>query len=277
MEWLAIIISGLFTAITPAGLILDTVIANSLRAQVVDVDQLAVRIDNTPSYQALKGKIARVRIATRGIEPIIGLRVAELELESDPLDIDIDRLKAGGEISNPQSLLDQPLQVAIRLLITEEDINQALSSPAIKERLQNLLDSAIPQSSGASLFAFKIMKIEVDFLASDRSRIYVKLQPKVTDENPQTTSETDPIEVELESGFRVLGGRSLQILEPEGKLNGRRLSTKLLQGFAEGLSEDQLDLRQLQKQGITLRILQFEMNDNSMEIAIFLRIEPESD
>ena len=51
---------------------------------------------------------------------------------------------------------------------------------------------------------------------------------------------------------------------------------KLLQGFAEGLSEDLLDLRQLQKQGITLRILQFEINENSMEIASFLRIEPES-
>ena len=276
MEWLAIIISGLFTAITPAGLILDTVIANSLRSQVADVEALAVRIDNTPSYQALQGKIDRVRIATRGIEPIAGLQIAELELETDPLTFDIDKLQAGEEITNPQTILKQPLQAAIRFVITETDINQALGSPEIKEQLQNLLDSVIPQSSSASFLGFKIMEIRINFLANDRSQIYVKLLPQVEDSDQQAESEANPIEVELESGFAVLGGRSLQILDPEGKLNGRKLSKKLLQGFAEGLSEDLLDLRQLQKQGITLRILQFEINENSMEVASFLRIEPES-
>ena len=85
MEWLAIILSGILAAISPAGVILDRLAADALRSQVAGVEELAVRIDNTPSYQVLQGKIQRVRLASRGLEPIPQLRLAVLELDTDPL------------------------------------------------------------------------------------------------------------------------------------------------------------------------------------------------
>jgi hypothetical protein len=46
-----------------------------------------------------------------------------------------------------------------------------------------------------------------------------------------------------------------------------------LRGFAQGLSEE-LDLRRLEKRGITARLLKFSLGEEEMKIAAFIRIEP---
>ena len=267
MEWLAIILSGILAAISPAGVILDRLAADALRSQIAGVEELAVRIDNTPSYQVLQGKIQRVRLASRGLEPIPQLRLAVLELDTDPLTLDLQRLQQGGKIRDPQSLLRQPFQGAVRLVVTESDINRALASNNFKAKLQTLLNRAIPQQEGSPV-AFSLTELRLDFLDDNRSRLYLKLQPQAAAE------ASPPLEMELAAKFAVTGGRTLQILEPQGTLNGRRMSGKLLQGFAEGLSEDYLDLRKLETKGITARILQFRIDQEKMEVAAFIRIEP---
>jgi hypothetical protein len=270
MEWLAIILSGILAAISPAGAILDRIAADALRGRVASVEELAVRIDNSPSYQVLQGKIQRVRIASRGLEPIPQLRIAVLELDTDPLTLDLQRLQAGGIVANPQSLLRQPFQGAVRLAVTEKDINRALAASEIQAKLQALLNRALSQQGGSPLAAFSLTELRLDFLGDNRCRLYLKLQPQAAagEEAPQ------PLEMELAAKFAVTAGRTLQILEPQGTLNGRRLSGKLLQGFAEGLSEDYLDLRKLETKGITARILQFSIDQEKIEVAAFLRIEP---
>lgn len=270
MEWLAIILSGIFAAISPAGAILDRVAADALRSRVTSVEQLAVRLDNSPSYQVLQGKIQRVRIASRGLEPIPHLRIAVLELDTDPLALDLQRLRQGESTANPQSLLRQPFQGAVRLAVTESDINSALASPDIKAKLQGLLNRALPQQEGSPLAAFSLAELRLDFLGDNRSRLYLKLQPQAA----AGEEISEPLEMELEAKFAVTAGRTLQILEPQGTLNGRRLSGKLLQGFAEGLSADYLDLGKLETKGVTVRLLQFHIDEETMEVAAFIRIEP---
>jgi hypothetical protein len=270
MEWLAIILSGIFAASSPAGAILDRVAVDALRSQVASVEQLAVRIDNSPSYQLLQGKIQRVRIASRGLEPIAHFRIAVLELDTDPLTLDLEKLREGGKIAKPQSLLRQPFQGAVRLALTERDINRALASADIKAKLQGLLNRALPQQGGSPLATFSLTEIRLDLLGDNRSRLYLKLQPQAApgEETPQ------PLEMELTAKFAVTAGRTLEILEPEGTLNGRRLSGKLLQGFAAGLSQEYLDLRKLEPQGLTVRLLKFHIDETTMEVAAFLRLEP---
>ena len=56
-----------------------------------------------------------------------------------------------------------------------------------------------------------------------------------------------------------------------GTLNGRKLSRKLLQGFADNISR-QLNLRTLEKDGIILRLLKFDINENKVNIVAFVRI-----
>ena len=90
MEFFTIFLSSLLTVFSPVGLVVDTVIANNIRSQVDDVEELAVRVDNTPSYQLTQGKVDRVRIASRGIKPIEDFRIETLEIETDSIDVKIN-------------------------------------------------------------------------------------------------------------------------------------------------------------------------------------------
>ncbi|AFY79607.1 Protein of unknown function (DUF2993) [Pleurocapsa sp. PCC 7327] len=270
MELITIILSSLLAAISPAGLIIDSVVENTLRSQVEDVEQLDVRIDSTPGYQVLQGKVDRVRIASRGVRPIRDLRIAVAELETDPINVDLQRLQNEGEKALPQALR-QPFRGAVRLAISESDLNQALESPNIKSRLEGVINSFVEEASEASASSFKILKARADFLGSNRLGLRLQLQQSQT--HKDVSEPPEPVEIKLEVGLNVVAGRSLQLNDPKGMVNGRRLSTRLLRGLAEGLSEE-LDLRRLENRGITARVLHLNVTDEEMHIAAFIQVEP---
>jgi hypothetical protein len=267
MEWITIILSSFLAAISPAGLVIDSVVENTLRSQVETVEQLEVRIDSTPSYQVLQGKVDRVRIASRGVQPIPNLRIAVAELETDAIDVDIERLQQEGANSLPQALR-QPLQGAVRLVVTESDLDRALQSPNIKSRLETLINDFAASVGETSAPSFQILQAELDFLGENRLELTLKLQPSQTQNN-----QSEPIEIQLEVGLKLVAGRSLQLSDPKGTVNGRRLSTRLLRGLAEGLNEE-LDLRRLEKRGIAARLLKLDVGEEEMSIAAFVRVEP---
>lgn len=269
MEWIVIILSGLLAAISPTGLIIDRVAEKNLRDRVEDVEQLDVRIDNAPSYQVLQGKIDRIRIAGRGVKPIPDLRIAVAELETDPIDVDLQRLRQEGGSVFLQALR-QPASAAARLVITESDLNQTLQSPKIRSRLEGIINGLVKRNSGRTASSFKILKTRLDFLTNNRLSFQIQLQPSEIQANA-----AEPIEIKLEVGLNVVSGRSLQLSEPQGTLNGRRLSTRILRGFAEGANE-QLDLRRFEKRGITARFLQFNITEEEINIATFVRVEPKT-
>lgn len=277
MEWLAIALAAVLTGLSPAGLVLDQVVALRIRAQVEEIEQLAVRIDNVPSDQIIGGKVDRVRIASRGVYPIDGVRIETIELESDPLDVNLQRLTKGGKNAITESLR-QPAQVALKIVIKETDINQALEFPKIKSQLQKLVNSLVPNRDELQL-QFDLSSIRIEFLPSNRIRTEIQLQrvgnefrtPVGNKENEQEA--TQPLDVVLEAGLNVISGRTLQITEPTGSINGRKLSTRLLKGFAEGLNQ-QLDLRQLEKDNLIARILQLNITDEEITLASFIRVNP---
>lgn len=65
MEFLTILLSALLGIVSPAGFVLDRVAETAIRNQLDSAEELSVRIDNTPSYRALQGRVDRVRIAGR--------------------------------------------------------------------------------------------------------------------------------------------------------------------------------------------------------------------
>lgn len=268
MEWLTIIIASLLGILTPTGLILEKVAKDNLRRQVKDVEQLSVRIDNVPSYQVVKGKVERIRLASRGIYPITDLRIDTLELESDRLNIDLAKLQGKGNNQITRSLRE-PAQAAVRIVIKEEDINKALQSKEIKAKLQQLLKNLLPKRSDFSLPSLEILNANFDIQENNRYRFQAQLQQSSTvDESAQT------LELVLEVSINVIQGRQIQLIQPAGTLNGRKLSTRLLNGFAEKLSE-QLDLQSLERNGITARVLQLRGNNNQLDLAAFVRLEPQ--
>jgi hypothetical protein len=257
MELLTILLSGLLAFVSPAGLVIDKVIESNLRSRLNKVEQLQVRVDNSPSYQLAQGKVERVRIAGRGLWLTPDIRVGALEIETDPLNVDLQRLRQGGQKSAKESLR-QPVQAGARLVLTEEDVNKALQSPTIAQRLRRVGSSL----SGGSSEPYELVNPKVDFLGNNRIRFQGEL----------VRNDTEPLTLIVESGLGFTGGHSLKLIEPVATLNGRALSPFLVAGFTEGISR-RFDLRTLKEAGITARVLQWKVDTRELEVAAFVRVD----
>ena len=74
-----------------------------------------------------RAKHEGIRVASRGVEPIPDLRIAVLEFETEPIDLNL-AAAAPGRSESP--LLQQPLQGGVRLVLTEADLNQRVTVSA---------------------------------------------------------------------------------------------------------------------------------------------------
>ena len=264
MELLAIILSGLITLVSPAGLILDRTLAKAFREQFDGVEKLAVRVDNAPSYSILQGKVERVRVASRGVKLGPNVRIDTLELEIDPI-ADV-RGFSGADAENQAGA--QPLQGAIRLVITEEDINRALESPQVKAILQQLLNGLVPEQGNLSQLGYELLNLRLQFLDNNRLHLQMGLVRPGSG-----AGQSQPLDIAFKSGVKVISGSSLQLIEPEISVNGQPITSPLIIGtLTNGLSQF-FDLRQLESQGITARILQLELTRGGVNLAAFIRLE----
>lgn len=260
MEFLTILLSALIGVISPAGLIVDSIAENAIRDQFDAVEELDVRVDNAPSYQLLQGRIDRVRIAGRGIFPLEEIRIAALELETDAIDVDLGSLQDG----EPE--LDQPLQAGVRLVLTEADLNRALESPLVRELLSDLnLGSLVVPESGESQ-TYEVVNPQIQLLDDQRIRIQAVLQAQETGEQ---------LAIALESGLIVRSGRQIQFIEPSVTVDQEAFPTQFIEQLAAGISR-QFDLNNLQTSGVTARILDLELDADELQLAAFVRVEPEA-
>ena len=265
MEVLTILISSLIAGVSPGGLVIDTVLENTLRSQVEAVEVLEIRVDNAPSYRILQGKGERIRIATRGLELISDLRIDTLELETDPIDVDIKRLRQGKQKALNESFRE-PVQGGVRLVLTEKDINQALESEAIQARLQKLLNRLVSRNNSRQ-GNFQVLNPRMDLLGNNRLRFEIELSRSTSEGN-----KSEPLDIMLELGMKLIAGRNLELIEPEATINGKKLSPRLLKGFARGINK-RLDLRTLEEMGITVRILKLNIDEDELNLATFVRYE----
>lgn len=261
MEWLTIILAGILSLLTPTGLIVDSVLEHGLRQQVKHVDTLEVRVDNVPSFRALSGKVDRIRIASRGIEPIESVRIDTLEVETDAIDLDLDALQHNkGKF---REALRQPLRGGVRIVLTEADLNRALASDAIKKQLQQRLDRLLPEQAPK----FTLLTTQVSMATPDRLQATLQLRQG-------EGNATETLDLTVSAGIQLIGGRSLALVDPQATLNGKKLSSRILKGFADRLNE-RLDLRSLESSGIWLRLLQLKIGEGKLEVAGFARINPQ--
>lgn len=251
MEFLTILLSSLLGLLSPVGLVADRLAETTLRNQLDSVEQLDVRIDNTPSYRFAQGRVDRVRIAGRGVYPAQGIRIAAVEIETDPIAFNLDR-----------SRLEQPLQAGVKLVLSQEDINQALQSEAIAKLTRDLNLGFL--SNGRSE-RYDLVNPRVEFLANDRFRLHVILKS-------QTSNQQD--QIIAESGIQVRSGRQIRLVEPTVRLNDTSLPPQLIGLLTSGISQ-YLDLRRLEASGITARVLKLEVNGETVTLTGFARIAPD--
>jgi hypothetical protein len=281
MEVLTIVLAGLLGIGSSGGIVLDQIAQNKIRSQVISVEEQAVRIDNQPNYQAAQGKIARVRIASRGVRIKPGMRIAAIEVETDPIAVKLSKLKLKSIEQFRESLV-ATVGGAVKVVLTETDLNQALQSKEIQEQLQTTLNRLIVSKAGSTNISYQLADLRVALQPQNRLQVNFKLSrpsPKLSLESNPNSGTSDQqknsreLAISLELTLKVINGKALQLLDPRGTVNGRPMSSRLLKGFATGIS-DRLNLNTLSADGILARILQLEIKEDNLQLSGFLRLEP---
>jgi hypothetical protein len=264
MGIIAVLLSGLLSVGLPMNFIIEQITTSRIQDRLENAEQLEIRVDNSPVHQALNGKLQKVRLASRGVQLTPELRIDTLELETDPINLNLAEIK-GKKIKSIDQVLQQPLNAAVRLVLTETDLNNAFKSERIQSRLTESANRALGQRFPNRRYDFGASKLE--FLPNNRLRLEldVKQYDRDDDENYQEVA------VILESGIEAISGTRFRFVDPTGSINGRNLSRSLLNRFAEGFS-DRLDLETLEKQGIYLRVLQWNIEDDRLALAAFVRL-----
>ena len=280
MEILTIVLAGLLGIGSSGGIVLDKIAQGKIRSQVISVEQQAVRIDNQPNYRAAEGKLARVRIASRGVRIKPGIRIASLDLETDPLAVKLAKLKLSN-IDRLRESLTVPAAGAVKVVLTEKDLNQALQSNEIQAQLQNTLNRLIASRAGSTNISYQLADIQLKLRPKNRLQVSFKLsrptknlnlESNATPGTYQTKNPSRELAIGLELTLKVINGKKVRILNPQGTVNGRPMSSRLLNGFATGIS-DRLNLNTLSEDGILARILQLEINEDNLQLISFVRLE----
>ncbi|NEP59702.1 MAG: DUF2993 domain-containing protein [Symploca sp. SIO2G7] len=263
MELFTILFSGLLSFISPLNSVGDIVIENALRSRLEKVEQLDVRIDNAPNHQIVKGKLQRLRIASRGLQLTSDLRISTLELDIDQIDVDLPALR-NRETEAPPDLFRKPLQVGVRLVLTEDDINQALQSPRVAARLSQSLERALKRIPGTGEQDYELSNTQVQFL--EENRLAIQLQFQGTD------TEAEELKIRLETGLAVENYKSIQLIEPLVAINDIPIPPLVIAGLT-AMVKDFTNLDSLDDAGILVRILKLEINNNELELANFVRVD----
>ena len=287
MEILTIILACLTSLGSGAGIILDKIAEAKISSQVIGIEEQAVRIDNQPNYNVAKGKLSRVRIANRGVRLKPGIRIAAIDLETDPLSVKPSELKLSS-IDSLRESLNAPATGAVKIVINETDLNQALQSPEIQQQLQDNLNRLIARRAGSNNISYNLTDVRLELRPQNRLVASFKLdrpRPSLSSTLNSTQAGTyrasnrsRELAISLELTLKVIDGQMVRLVDPQGTVNGSPMSSRLLNGFATGIS-DRLNLNALEQDGILARILQLEINEDNLQLVGFVRLEtkqPES-
>lgn len=262
MEFLTIFLASLLGIFSPVGFGVEQIAASAIRDQLAGAETLAVRIDSAPNYRFVQGRVERLRIAGRGLYPEAGVRIAALEVETDPIQVDPGQLRRG------RFTLEDPLYAGVRLVLTRDDINQALRSPEIADQLRDLSLDFLGDSASA-LERYEIAEPQVEFLEGNRLRLQAVLRSQPSDSQPASVQ----LAIAIETGLQINDGRQLQLLSPRVSLDGRPLPPQLVQLLVGGISQ-RLDLANLEPDGIMARILNWQLDQDQIQLAALVRIDP---
>ncbi|MEB3829674.1 LmeA family phospholipid-binding protein [Phormidium sp. CCY1219] len=263
MELLSIILSGLLTLVSPVGVVFDNIAERDIRSALHSAEELEVRLDNSPNYFLFAGKVERLRFAGRGLYLTPDIRIESFEVETDPIEVDLDRLNEEDESGVPL-FLQEPLQGAFRLVLTEEDMNRALRSAPFIEELGEAGIGAIPETEDETIAQrFRIVNPEVDFLGNNRIRVQVEIQD---------LRDEEQVTIAVETGLEVVGGTQLRAIDTQITINGEEAPSRL-ENLVVNLVERVFNLKKFEENGLLARFLDFTITGERLELTAFARVE----
>ncbi len=260
IEFISFLLSGGFSFITAAGVVVDSAAENAIRSQFTNVEKLHVRVDNAPTHQLLQGKIAKIRIAARGLQlKQYDFRIDALELETDEIAF------FPRSIQKRKPKLKKPLQAGIRLVFTQTDINKLLQSPDVLALLSKLNVNTKDYVNLEEDAVYKFANPQFQIL--DHNRLFFQIE--LRSENNEKL-----LLIKVETGVNIINkGKQIQLIETVVTVNEEQVASQFVEGIVKNLNQ-RLDLRNTEGDGLLVRILKLNIGTNKLEIAAFVQIQP---
>ncbi|MCS6943031.1 MAG: DUF2993 domain-containing protein [Geminocystis sp.] len=223
---------------------------NNIKRNSQQVEKIEVRVNSIPGYQLLGGKIDSLQMSIKKWQPRNSIVFDLVEVETDSIQLNLSAIT--NQQRNWRQLLQTPVAVAGRIILTEENLNKLLKSPEVQSLIERI---------GGRV---KIADLNIDLQANNRIRIDGKTKLPLRGE--------ELLNISLEFNLELTRGHKLEIRNIAGTLNNRPLSSRLLNELVDGVN-DRLSLRQWERDGITARLLRLNTNENQLEIAGFIHID----
>jgi hypothetical protein len=263
MELIAVLLTGLLSGLSFGGIVADKAAENAISSRLNKVENIQVRIDNAPSLQILSGKADRVRVAAKGLWLTPDVRIDGFQMETDPIAVDPKTIQKDLNILK-LSALPKPFQAGVKIAMTEQDLNKALGSVKVLNRIQAIVSNAIATFGGSAGMVYKVENPQIRFLPNNRLGFKVSLS--------DSSAPNEKLDLDMETGVQIVGGRKIQLVNARGTVNRIPLPSFILAGIVNQVNEKS-DLAVLESSGLTARVLDVKVVDKRMEIATFVRFQ----
>ncbi|MEN9205745.1 MAG: DUF2993 domain-containing protein [Thermostichales cyanobacterium SZTDM-1c_bins_54] len=261
MEWIAGLVALVASLGGGVSYLVDQAAQNFLRSQLDQVEVLEVRVESQPNYRLLEGNIDRILVAGRGLERDPFPRIALLEVETDPIRFDPGSLN-GGRVA-----LSQPLQAALRIQVTKEDLNAALQAPQLLKQFQNIeADIPLLGSPDGQPQRINLRDPQIQFLPEQRIQLSAQLEQIL----PGGVAPS--VEVVFTAGVAIDQGKTVRLVQPQFTIGSVPVPSEITNAFLGGLNEV-FDLETLEEDGIVVRILRFSLTPETVDLVGFVRVE----
>ena len=271
MELLISIMSGILAIATSVNAVGDEVLKNKLESQIESVDTMAVRIDNAPNHDVLGGKVKRVRVATRDLKISQAIAFKALEVDVDGINI---RLREwlqqniltevdGVPTLRLRQLFEQPVNIASRAVLTQEQLDNMLQSPfinrTIRRRLQQTLNLIAEENYTQE--DFEISSFALDLIGENRLAIRMNLSGFDREDG----TKDEELDVDFEFDLDIIDGVSFRLTEQEVFIDGEKVEPE-----QRVLVVAPVTLKALEEVGIKVRVIEWESNEDELELALFI-------
>ena len=269
MEIFVSILSALFAIATSVNMVGDHLVEKRIRAAVQEVDTVAVRIDNTPNYDVLGGKVQRVRVATRDLKISSKIAFTALEVDMDGIDINLQELLEEDLVTEIddvptlrlRELFEDSVQMGTRIVLTQEQLDNIVQSEvinlALSQRLTDVLNGLSDDDGEFIINSFKLDLI-------DKNRIAVRM--KITDSEGEYGKKGEEIDVDLELNIKVLDGSTFELLDQKVYIEGEEIEPENKVLVARPVS-----LRVLNELGLNVRVIQWNSDQDELELALLVK------
>ncbi|MGB5637268.1 MAG: LmeA family phospholipid-binding protein [Waterburya sp.] len=271
MEILVSVLTGILAILTSVNMVGDNLVKKKIRSAVQEVDTVAVRIDNTPNYDAFYGKIQRVRIATRDLKLSSKVGFKVLELDIDRFNITLreflkeDLVTKIDDIPTVRlrELFETPVRMGMRMVFTQKQLDNILQSETVNSSLSKSLTdifNGIDDDDGDLI----INSFVLDLIGKNR----LALRMKITDVDGEYGEKGKEVDADLELSVKVLDDSNFEFFAPKIYIDGEEIETE-----DEILRGKPVTFKVLEVIGVNIGILQLNSDQDELELALFLRVD----